>query len=84
MPISLVAACLWVLLGAVTAAFPIRYQMVPGSILLLTAVPLLVWIGVENGWHWSAIGLLAFLSMFRRPLFYLIARARGEKPELPG
>ncbi|MCB1329049.1 MAG: DUF2484 family protein [Maritimibacter sp.] len=84
MPLSLVAACLWVLLGAVTAAFPIRYQMVPGSILLLTAVPLLIWIGAANGWPWSAIGLLAFLSMFRRPLFYLIARARGEKPELPG
>ena len=84
MPLSLVAACVWVLVGAVTAAFPIRYQMVPGSLLLLSAVPLLVWISVENGWHWSLIGLLAFLSMFRRPLLYLIARARGEKPELPG
>ena len=41
MPLSLVAACVWVLVGAVTAAFPIRYQMVPGSLLLLSAVPVL-------------------------------------------
>ena len=83
MTYSLIAACLWVLVGAVTAAFPIRHQMVPGSILLLTAVPLMIWIGAENGWHWTLIALMAFLSMFRRPLMYLLARLRGEQPELP-
>ncbi len=83
MTASLVAACIWVLAGAITAAFPIRYQMVPGSILLLTAVPLMIWIGAENGWYWTLIGIMAFLSMFRRPLVYLLGRARGERPDLP-
>ena len=83
MTYSLIAACLWVILGAVTAALPMRRQMVPGSLLLLTAVPLMIWIGADNGWHWTAIGLMAFLSMFRRPLLYLLARARGKRPELP-
>lgn len=80
---SFIAACIWVVVGAITAALPLRYQMVPGVSLLLTAVPLMIWIGAENGWHWTLIGLMAFLSMFRRPLLYLIARLRGERPELP-
>jgi len=80
---SLIAAAFWVILGAMTAAFPIRYQIIPGSILLLSAVPLMIWIGWENGWLWTGLGLLAFLSMFRRPLLYLIAKARGQNPERP-
>lgn len=80
---SLIAAALWVLLGAVTAFFPIRYQMVPGSVLLLTAVPVMIWVGLENGWIWTALAVLAFLSMFRRPLLYLVAKARGLNPEPP-
>jgi len=80
---SLIAAALWVVVGAITAALPMRYQVYPGSVLLLSAVPLMIWIGAENGWIWTALGLGAFLSMFRRPLLYLIARARGQNPEPP-
>lgn len=80
---SLVAACVWVLTGAAISPLPIRYQMIPGIVLLLTAVPLMIWIGWENGWLWTAIGLAAFLSMFRRPLLYFIAKARGRDPERP-
>lgn len=83
MTTSIVAACLWVLIGAVTAALPMRYQMVPGLFLLVTAVPLMVWIGVENGWYWSLIGFMAFASMFRRPLIYLIGRLSGKETETP-
>lgn len=83
MSFSLIAACFWVLLGAVTAALPMRYQIFPGSILLLSAVPLMIWIGIENGWVWTVLAVLAFLSMFRRPLLYLIAKARGQDPERP-
>lgn len=83
MSLSLIAACLWVILGAVTAALPMKYQVYPGSVLLLSAIPIMVWIGSENGWHWTLIALLAFGSMFRRPLGYLLARARGERPEFP-
>ena len=80
---SLFAAALWVITGALTAALPMRYQIVPGSLLLLTALPLILWIGAQNGWVWTGLGLFAVLSMFRRPLFYLVARARGQAPEGP-
>ncbi len=84
MTYSFVAACTWVIVGAITAFLPMRYQMVPGGLLLLTAIPMVIWVGMENGWLWTAIALFAFLSMFRRPLFYLIAKARGQNPERPG
>lgn len=83
MSASLIAAALWVVVGAITAALPLRYQMVPGGLLLLSALPLMVWIGWENGWIWTAIALIAFLSMFRKPLLYLIAKARGQNPDPP-
>lgn len=83
MNLSIIAGCIWVFVGAFTAMLPMRGQMVPGSILLLSAPFLLVWIGYENGWVWTVVGLLAFASMMRNPIRYLIARARGERPELP-
>ena len=78
---SLIAAAIWVLIGALIAPLPIRYQIVPGAILLLSIIPLLIWLAVQNGWLWSALVLAAFLSMFRRPRGALIARARGRDPE---
>jgi hypothetical protein len=73
-----------VIAGAVTALLPMRAQMVPGMILILSAPVLLVWIGVTHGWLWVAVGLFAFLSMFRRPLNYFARKALGlPLPELP-
>jgi hypothetical protein len=43
----------------------------------------MIWVGVQNGWVWTLLALLAFLSMMRRPLGVLIARARGRKAEVP-
>ncbi|HHS93813.1 MAG TPA: DUF2484 family protein [Rhodobacterales bacterium] len=80
---SLIAAALWVLAGALISPLPIRLQILPGSLLLLTALPLIVWLGVQNGWLWTALGLAAFLSMFRRPLLHLLARARRRQPPPP-
>lgn len=80
---SLIAACLWALIGTVTAFLPMRHQMIPGALLLLTAIPLMVWVGAENGWVWTGLALVAFLSMMRRPLAFLVAKARGQHPELP-
>lgn len=80
---SILAACLWVILGAITAALPFRLQMVPGFVLLATALPLLVWIGAQNGWLWTLVGLMAFVSMFRRPLLHLLRRLRDDTREAP-
>lgn len=77
MSAPLILGCLWVLAAAVTAMLPMRAQMLPGLALLAAAPVLLVWIGREHGWPWLAVGLFAFLSMFRRPLAYFARRALG-------
>jgi hypothetical protein len=81
--LPLTLGCLWVLIAAVTAMLPMRLQRYPGVPLLLAAPVLIVWTGVVHGWWWSAFGLAAFASMFRRPLIYLWQRARGKHPEVP-
>ena len=35
------------------------------------------------GWVWTILGILAFGSMMRNPLRYLLAKMRGDAPELP-
>ena len=73
-------AFLWVIAATVVAFLPMGYQYVPGFGLLLMAPPLIVALGREFGWILAAIGVLAFVSMFRRPLFYLLRRALGGAP----
>ncbi|SHI60485.1 DUF2484 family protein [Wenxinia saemankumensis] len=80
---ALTAACLWALLGTVTALLPMRRQMVPGLVLLVSAPFLLAWLAVAHGWWVLALGLAAFASMMRNPIRYLLARARGQRPEIP-
>lgn len=82
MSTPLILGCLWVLASAATAMLPMRWQMVPGLALLAAAPVLLIWIGRAHGWLWLAVGLFAFLSMFRNPLLYFLRRARG-KPARP-
>lgn len=65
---SLIAGCLWVLAAAVTALLPMRGQMVPGLLLLASAPPLIAWIAGTVSWWVGLVALLAFLSMFRRPI----------------
>ena len=80
---ALICAALWVLASAVVAMLPMRRQYVPGLALLLMAPALIIWIGAQHGWLWTAFGVFAFLSMFRNPLRYFWQRARGENPEVP-
>lgn len=83
MSAPLVLGCLWVLAAAATAMLPMRRQMVPGLALLAAAPVLLVWIGLVHGWLWLAVGLFAFLSMFRNPLLYVLRRALGRPARVP-
>lgn len=83
MSTPLILGCLWVLAAAATAMLPMRWQMVPGLMLLVAAPVLLAWIGTAHGWLWLAIGLFAFLSMFRNPLLYFLRRAMGRPARLP-
>ena len=83
MTTSAVIACLWVLAATITALLPMRRQYVPGVALLIAAPVLigaLVW---DYGWIVGGLATLGFVSMFRNPLRYLLARARGENPQVP-
>ena len=84
MSAPLIFGALWVVAAAVTAMMPLQLQRYPGLPLLAAAPVLLIWIGLEHGLLWTAFGLFAFLSMFRRPLNYLIRKALVlPLPELP-
>ena len=80
---SLVVVCLWVVAGALTAQLPMDRQQWPGGFLFFSAPLLMLWIGWEHSWLWAAVGLFAFVSMFRRFLFYVGRRALGLPAELP-
>lgn len=77
-------ACIaWVFASALVAMLPMRHQYIPGVALLLAAPCLILWIGFDVSWWAAALALFAFVSMFRNPLRYFLARARGERPEIP-
>jgi len=62
---------------------PMRRQYPLGVTLLIAAPVLIVWIGFDYGWIAAVLALAAFVSMFRRPLMYFYARAKGETPQVP-
>lgn len=74
---SLIAAAFWAIAATIVALLPMRMQFPPGIVLLILAPVLILWIGATHGWVWAALGLAAFLSMFRRPLWYLARKAVG-------
>jgi hypothetical protein len=79
----MILCCLWVLSSAAVALLPMRRQYVPGVAFLIAALVLIVAIGFQHNWGIAALGLAAFLSMFRNPLKYFYARLRGNHLEAP-
>jgi signal transduction histidine kinase len=73
----LIFGCIWVIAAALVAMMPMRLQYRLGFVLLLAAPVLIVWIGAVHGWPWAILGLLAFGSMFRKPLFHLARYLTG-------
>ena len=73
----------WVLASTVVALLPMRHQYIPGVALLVAAPVLILWIGIAVAWWAGVLALAAFASMFRNPLRYFWARARGQNPQLP-
>jgi hypothetical protein len=61
----------------------LRMQFIPGAILLVAGPVLIIVIGFEVGFVFSVIALAAYVSMFRNPLLFLLAKLRGQKPEVP-
>jgi hypothetical protein len=83
MSLPLILGAIWIIASAIVATLPMRAQMVPGVALLALAPVLLVWIASVHGWVWLALGLFAFVSMFRNPLRYFARRALGRPAPLP-
>ncbi len=77
------ASVLWVIASTIVAMLPMRHQYIPGVALLAAAPLLILWIGIAVAWWAGALALAAFVSMFRNPLRYFWAKARGQTPELP-
>ena len=73
----------WVFASAGVAMLPMRRQYVPGVALLVAAPVLIAMIGSRYGWIFAFLALAAFISMFRNPLRYILARLRGQQPEIP-
>ncbi|MEX0369399.1 MAG: DUF2484 family protein [Tateyamaria sp.] len=73
----------WVFAATLVAMLPMRHQYVPGIALLVAAPILIIWIGLAVAWWAAALALAAFVSMFRNPLRYFWAKARGQNPQLP-
>ena len=62
---------------------PIHRQYTLGIILLIAAPILIIWIGIAVS-PWIAIAaIVAFVSMFRNPLRFIVAKLRGQNPKLP-
>ena len=77
-------ACIaWVFAATVVAMLPMRHQYVPGIALLIAAPILILWVGISVAWWAGLLALAAFVSMFRNPLRYFWAKARGQNPQLP-
>lgn len=74
---------IWVFASVAVAMLPMRHQYIPGVILLLAAPVLIIMIGQQVGWIPALLGLAAFVSMFRNPLLFILAKLRGQNPELP-
>jgi len=80
----LALACIaWVFAATGVAMLPMRHQYIPGVALLIAAPLLILWIAIAVTWWAGALALAAFISMFRNPLRYFWARARGQNPQLP-
>lgn len=83
MSLPLIFACLWVIAGTFVAFLPMRFQYAPGVLLLMAAPCLLLWIGMAHGMVYAVVGGLGFVSMFRRPLGFLLRRVMGANEEVP-
>ncbi|MGJ8556233.1 MAG: DUF2484 family protein [Sulfitobacter geojensis] len=74
---------LWVLASAGVAMLPMRQQYIPGIALLIAAPVLIFFIGQQVGWFMALLAIAAFVSMFRNPLKFIVAKLRGQNPQVP-
>lgn len=76
-----ILCCLWVVVSALVAMLPMRFQYAPGLALMLAAPVLMYLLGQQYGIWVALIAALAFVSMYRNPLRYYFNRAFRPNPE---
>ena len=81
--LSLILACLWVVGCSITAMMPMKYQIYPGLPLLIATPFMLAFLGYQYGIWLVLVGVVAFASLFRKPLIYFIRRALGWPTQHP-
>jgi hypothetical protein len=81
MSASILLAAAWVFAATGVAFLPLRFQMVPGLVLMAAAPFVIAYLGVQHGWVGAVAGAAGFVSMFRQPLRYFWARLRGRAQE---
>ena len=74
---SIVSCCVWALLASVTALLPLRVQYAPAIMLAIVVPFLLIFLGFEHGLGAVALGLAAFVSLFRVPLLNVARQMIG-------
>jgi len=72
MTLSLILACIWVVVAALVAMLPMRRQFAPGILLLILAPFVLVYLGYQHNVWVVLLACIAIISMFRRPLFFML------------
>ena len=68
----------WVLATIAVGRLPAHQRYLPGGLLMLTAVPIILSIGIQVGWFMALLGLAALVSLFPNALRLAQARYRGE------
>ena len=73
MSMSLVLALVWLLIANVIAIFPSKdYHWRNAYVLIGVGIPLLIWVGLQNGFWVALIVLIAAMSVLRWPVIYLV------------
>ncbi|MHC0054101.1 DUF2484 family protein [Actibacterium sp. D379-3] len=76
MTLSLILACLWVVVATGAAYLPPRINWPLAYGLIAVGIPLLGFVTWENGPVWGLLVLAAGASMLRWPLIYFIRWAK--------
>ena len=72
-------ALTWVLCATAVGRMPVQQRILPGTVLLMAAVPILLMILFQVGFLAAILALAAILSMFPNPVRLAMAYYRGEK-----
>ena len=77
---SLVAACLWLIAANLRAMFPSRDHLWRFAyVMIALAIPVVIWLYMEQGIWITLIFLIAAASLLRWPLIYLWRWLRTRK-----